>query len=115
MRMISRGLLASGLLMGALAVQGAPQAAAASLIVIERATTDHVTKVGPKDDNVGDILTFANEIYDQEDKKLLGHDNGWCVRVVVGESWQCRWTLILDRGQITVQGPITTRRIRCWR
>ena len=24
---------------------------------------------------------------------------------MVGESWQCRWTLILDRGQITVQGP----------
>jgi hypothetical protein len=41
MRMISRGLLASGLVMGALAVQGMPQAQAASLIVVERATTDH--------------------------------------------------------------------------
>ena len=59
----------------------------------------------PEDDNVGDILTFANEIYDQDNKKLLGHDNGWCVRMVVGESWQCRWTLILDKGQITVTGP----------
>ena len=105
MRMIFRGMLAASLVTGALGVQGAPPAAAASLIVVERATTDHVTKVGPKDDNVGDILTFANEVYDQEDKKLLGHDNGWCVRVVVGEAWQCRWTLILDRGQITVQGP----------
>ena len=48
MRMISRGLLASGLVMGALVVQGMPQAQAASLIVVERATTDHVTKVGPR-------------------------------------------------------------------
>ena len=55
--------------------------------------------------NVGDILTFANEIYDQDNKKLLGHDNGWCVRMVVGESWLCRWTLIVDKGQITVTGP----------
>jgi allene oxide cyclase len=102
---IRRGLLVSGLLMAALALEGAPPAAAASLILVERATTDHVTKAGPKADNVGDILTFANEVYDQADKKLLGRDNGWCVRVVVGESWQCRWTLILDGGQINVQGP----------
>ena len=105
MSRICRGLLVSGLVLAALAGGGVRPAAAASLIVVERATTDHVTKAGPKEDNVGDILTFANEIYDQENKKLLGHDNGWCVRVVVGESWQCRWTLILDRGQITVQGP----------
>ncbi|HKF60423.1 MAG TPA: hypothetical protein VKB42_03620 [Dongiaceae bacterium] len=43
MRMVSRGLLASGLVMGALGLQGVPPAAAASLIVVERATTDHVT------------------------------------------------------------------------
>jgi allene oxide cyclase len=102
---ICRGLIVSGLLVVALALETAPPAAAASLIVIERATTDTVTRVGPKNDNVGDILTFANEIYDQDNKKLLGHDNGWCVRMVVGESWQCRWTLILDKGQITVTGP----------
>ena len=105
MSRICRGLLVSGLALAALAGGGMRPAAAASMIVVERATTDHVTKVGPKEDNVGDILTFANEIYDQENKKLLGHDNGWCVRVVVGEAWQCRWTLMLDGGQINVQGP----------
>jgi hypothetical protein len=102
---ICRGLIVSGLVVAALALETAPPAAAASLIVTERATTDTVTRVGPKQDNVGDILTFANEIYDQDNKKLLGHDNGWCVRMVVGKSWQCRWTLILDKGQITVTGP----------
>jgi len=45
MRMISRGLLASGLVTAALAIQGVPQAEAASLIVVERATTDHVTAI----------------------------------------------------------------------
>ena len=45
MRMISRGLLASGLVMATLAVQGMPPAAAASLIVVERATTDHVNGI----------------------------------------------------------------------
>lgn len=102
---ICRGVIVTALAVAALALEAAPPAAAASLIVVERATTDTVTPAGPKKDNVGDILTFANEIYDRDNKKLLGHDNGWCVRMVVGESWLCRWTLILDKGQITVTGP----------
>ena len=35
------------------------------LAVVERATTDVVTDLGAEGDSVGDILTFANEIYDQ--------------------------------------------------
>jgi hypothetical protein len=27
------------------------------------------------------------------------------VRVVVGKSWECFWTLILAGGEITVEGP----------
>jgi allene oxide cyclase len=27
------------------------------------------------------------------------------VRVAVGKSWECFWTLILTGGQITVEGP----------
>jgi len=110
MQAFARGLIVSGLVIAALTLETAPPAAAAPLIVVERATTDKVTPAGPNKDNVGDILTFANEIYDQDNKKLLGHDNGWCVRMVVGESWQCRWTLILDKGQITVSGPFYDNR-----
>jgi allene oxide cyclase len=110
MQAFARGLIVSGLVIAALTLETAPPAAAAPLIVVERATTDKVTLAGPNKDNVGDILTFANEIYDQDNKKLLGHDNGWCVRMVVGESWQCRWTLILDKGQITVSGPFYDNR-----
>ena len=32
-------------------------------------------------------------------------DQGYCVRTVVGKSWECFWTLTLKAGQITVEGP----------
>jgi allene oxide cyclase len=72
---------------------------------VERATSDTVIDTGPKGDSVGDLLTFANEIYDETDKTVVGRDNGWCIRTEVGKSWECHWTLILDKGQITVSGP----------
>ena len=88
-----------------LGFQAGSVAAAEQLIVVERATSDTVTDLGAKGDSVGDVLTFANEVYDQGDKILFGHDNGWCVRTVVGQAWECIWTLSLDGGQITVEGP----------
>jgi len=72
---------------------------------VERATTDAVTDLGAKGDSVGDLLTFANEIYDEHNKKLLGQDNGWCIRTVVGKAWECFWTLSLEEGTLSVAGP----------
>jgi hypothetical protein len=83
----------------------APASAADQLIVVERAASDTVTDLGAKGDSVGDVLTFANDIYDATNKTLIGHDNGWCVRTVAGQSWECFWTTLLDKGQITVEGP----------
>jgi hypothetical protein len=81
-------------------------AAAATLHVIERAKSDAVTVHGGKAaDNVGDILTFANPIYDAADKTLIGSDQGYCVRVVLGKAFECHWTLLLAKGQLTVDGP----------
>jgi hypothetical protein len=76
-----------------------------TLKVVERATSDAVTDLGAKDDSAGDLLTFANEIYDESNTKLLGSNNGWCIRTVAGKAWECFWTLSLADGQITVQGP----------
>jgi hypothetical protein len=87
-----------------LAFRAAP-VAAAELVVVERAASDAVTDTGAKGDSVGDILTFSNEIYDKDNKTLIGHDNGWCMRTVVGQAWECIWTLTTDKGQITVEGP----------
>lgn len=75
------------------------------LNVVEHATTDTIVDVGAKGDSAGDILTFANEIFDEQDAQKLGSDNGWCIRVMPGKSWECFWTLSLADGQITVEGP----------
>jgi Allene oxide cyclase len=72
---------------------------------VEHADTDTITDTGDEDDSVGDILTFANPVFDEANKNQLGTDNGWCVRTVVGEAWECFWTLLLKDGQITVEGP----------
>jgi hypothetical protein len=76
-----------------------------TLKLVERATTDTVTDLGAKDDSPGDLLTFANEIYDEGNANKLGDDNGWCIRTVAGKAWECFWTLTLADGQITVEGP----------
>jgi allene oxide cyclase len=78
---------------------------AEEIALVERATTDSVTDTGAKGDSAGDLLTFANEVYDKDNKTKLGGDSGWCIRTVVGKSWECFWTLQLDKGSITVHGP----------
>lgn len=78
---------------------------AETLTVIEHATSNVTTHVGPKPDNAGDLLTFANPIYDAANTKKIGSDQGFCIRVTVGRSYECFWTLLLADGQITVEGP----------
>ena len=76
-----------------------------TLKVVERATTDTVGDVAPEGDSVGDVLGFANEVYDEANQNKVGSDNGMCVRTAVGAAWECIWTLSLADGQITVEGP----------
>jgi allene oxide cyclase len=75
------------------------------LTVIEHATTDAVTDTGDSGDSAGDLLTFANPIFDASDKKQVGTDQGYCVRTVPGVAWECNFTTFLPRGQIVVEGP----------
>ncbi len=94
-----------------LAVLGAGAAGTPTVIhVIEHATTDTVTDTGAKGDSVGDLLTFANAVYDRTDTKRSGHDQGLCTRTVVGSAWECWWTTFLVGGQITVEGPFYDKR-----
>jgi len=76
-----------------------------TLAVVERAETDTVTDTGEKDDSVGDILTFANKVYDEKNEKEIGSDNGYCLRTAVGSAWECNWTLTLTDGSIVIEGP----------
>ena len=101
---MARVIMALG---GVLLIAGSPAALAqnTTLKLVERATTDAVTDLGEKDDSAGDLLTFANEVYDESNAKKICSDNGWCIRTVAGKAWECFWTLSLADGQITVQGP----------
>ena len=87
------------------AAAGGGSSATVTLKLVERATTDVVTDTGKKGDSAGDILTFANALYNAGNTKKVGTDNGYCVRTVVGKSWECWWTTFLAGGQITVEGP----------
>lgn len=73
--------------------------------VIEHAATDATASVGKEKDNRGDILTFANPVFDSANKKQVGSDNGFCIRTVAGAAFECIWTLKLAAGQITSEGP----------
>ncbi len=103
--LVSAGLLlgiAVGPLVGNLV---APALADETIVVIEHATSDATVDLGDEGDSVGDTLTFANDLYDEDDANKVGTDEGSCIRTVVGKSWHCNWTVYLDGGQIVVQGP----------
>lgn len=76
-----------------------------TLRVIEHADTDAVTDHAPTGDSAGDVLTFANPLFDEDNTRQVGTNQGYCIRVVAGQSWECMWTAFLDDGQLTVEGP----------
>ncbi len=83
--------------------------------VVEHAITDTVGEVypgGKNGDYMGNQLAFHNPVFDSTNTKQVGHDNGDCVRTVVSTNtkspngvWECFWTVFLQDGQITVEGP----------
>lgn len=75
------------------------------LVVIEHATTDTPVDLTTNGDSTGDLLTFHNDLYDESNTDVVGSDQGDCVRIEVGVSWECRWVNILEGGSITVEGP----------
>jgi allene oxide cyclase len=75
--------------------------------VVEHADTDAVIDTGAAGDSSGDLLTFANDVYDATDTSVVGTDQGDCIRIVPGATWECRWVTVLDDGSITVEGPFS--------
>jgi Allene oxide cyclase len=78
-----------------------------TIALVEHADTDVVRHIGPagERDSAGDVLAFANPVFDSANTKRVGSDNGQCVRTAAGRAWECIWTVTLDGGQITVEGP----------
>ncbi len=87
------------------ALLAANVAAAEQIKVVERPVGETTVDLGSKGDSIGDLLVFANNVFDAQNKTQVGSDQGYCVRTVVGKSWECFWTLLLKGGQITVEGP----------
>lgn len=77
--------LAAAIGVSLIAVSGAA-ADSMKLDLVERATTDTVIDLGTTGDSPGDLLTFANEIFDAQNKTKVGSDTGYCIRIVVGKS-----------------------------
>lgn len=75
--------------------------------VVERASTDAVTNGDPNNDQLGNVLTFANKVYNSANKRQVGTDQGYCIRTVVGKTWECNWTTFLKSGSITVEGKFS--------
>jgi allene oxide cyclase len=86
---------------------GSKAAGGGSIHVVEHASTDAVTNGDAAVDKAGNVLTFANDVYDAGDRHKVGSDQGYCVRIVVGATWECTWTTFLPGGQITVEGPFS--------
>ena len=104
-RFCSTTVVATAVLLAAAFAPAALRAETKTLRFVERAPSDTVTDTGEKGDSVGDLLTFANDVYDEKNATKLGTDQGFCLRVNKGVSWECLWTLTLADGQITVEGP----------
>src|SRR5262249_20069174 len=102
-RIILAAVAALGLVIAVTAFK--PKASTTKLTVVERADSDTVTNLSKEGDTVGDILTFANKVFDEQNAKEVGSDNGECFRTVAGAAWECTWTLTLSDGQIMVEGP----------
>jgi allene oxide cyclase len=73
--------------------------------VIEHATTDTPIDLTANGDSTGDLLTFHNEVFDEDNQTVIGTSHGDCVRIEVGVSWECRWVTTLEVGSLTVEGP----------
>lgn len=85
------------------AAQG--ERAAPRITVVERAVSDSLVDSPPEGDSAGDMLTFANPVYDRSNSRKVGRDQGSCIRTVVGETWQCSFTTWLPKGSLVVEGP----------
>jgi allene oxide cyclase len=87
-------------------VVAAPDIAGPTTVhVIEHANTDTFIDIKGNGDSAGDLLTFHNPVFDATDSTRVGRDQGDCIRIVPGRSFECRWVTHLAGGSITVEGP----------
>jgi hypothetical protein len=94
--------------LGATASFGFAGAALANetLHVLEHEDTDKTIHLGKgATDSVGDFIVFANPIFDSANAHQVGIVQGDCVRVIVGKSWECSFSLVMGKDILTLEGP----------
>ncbi|MGH8320277.1 MAG: hypothetical protein ACREUL_20300 [Steroidobacteraceae bacterium] len=60
----------------------ASTASAGSIVLVEYAITDRVIHIHGTADSLGDLLVFANPVFDSANHLQRGHDQGYCIRVI---------------------------------
>ena len=106
--MLGAALAGVGLAAGAAALASGSQGLThpTRIKVVERAVTDQVIDIGAPGDSPGDLLPFANPIYDATNTNRIGRDQGSCVRASASQGrWECMYTTLLPQGHLTVEGP----------
>jgi allene oxide cyclase len=98
-----------GLVIAILCLVAAPCALAReSLHVVEHEAADKTKTIhqwgSGESDSVGDTLVFANPLFDSTNTRPVGVVEGSCVRVIVGKSWECLFSLVLGENRLTLQG-----------
>lgn len=98
---------ALGTVTGIVAAQaGSPAPASRTqFTVVEHAVTDTTGDVDPHGDSLGDILAFRNPVFNAQNTRRVGTDNGSCIRTEVGAAYECSWTVVLKNGSLVVSGP----------
>jgi len=115
-QVVIAGTMVAAVAAGAVAVGAADastQTAAVTgrhITVVEHAVSERVVDTGPTGDSRGDLLAFANPVFNRANTKRVGHDNGSCIRTVVGKAWECSWTTRLAKGSLVVEGPFYDKR-----
>ena len=101
--MTSRSLVPAALVCGAAlfaAGCGGDGSSTTTIKLIEHAETDTVQHIGPpkEEDSAGDVLAFANPVFDSSNKTEEGTDNGACIRTAPGEAWDATtWSQLKRR------------------
>jgi hypothetical protein len=76
-----------------------------TLVTIADARVHKATVIdtGDPGDSPGDLLVFDQPLLNQ-DFENIGTNSGTCIRTRKEHSFQCQWTLTLERGSIQVAG-----------
>ena len=84
-----------------------------TITVIEHANTDATADTGAPGDSAGDVLTFANAVFNARDTRKVGTDQGYCIRTVAGVAYECNITTFLPAASWSSRARSTTPRTAC--